>query len=258
MNSSHLRGASTGALAGCNVVVTREHRGELGRLLDAAGATVEHVPLIEIVDVDESQRRRLHDAIAGEPDWVIVTSVAGADRVAAAAHFPGVRLAAVGTATAERLALVVGRGVDLVPQRQIAASLVDSFVASVAGPQRVVIAQSDIAGEVLETGLAAAGHEVEVHTAYRTVVRSLDGEDRSRLDDADAVVFASGSAARSWADVLGAEALGRLPAIVVAIGPTTRAVAEQSGLKVTHEAAEHSLAGIIEALTEAWRTRAGR
>ncbi len=258
MSSTHPRGTPSGALAGCTVIVTREHVGELGRLLEAAGATVEHVPLIEIVDVDGSRQQRLDDAIAERPDWVIVTSAAGADRVAAAARFPGVRLAAVGTATAARLARVVGRGVDLVPERQIATSLVDAFAAFVDGPQRVVIAQSDLAGDTLETGIAAAGHEVVVHTAYHTVVRRPDAEDRVRLADADAVVFASGSAARSCADALGVEASGQLPSIVVAIGPTTRTVAEQSGLKVTHEAADHSLAGIIEELAEAWRDRVGR
>ncbi|MEP1126412.1 MAG: uroporphyrinogen-III synthase [Ilumatobacter sp.] len=258
MSPAPLRGTPSGALAGCTVVVTREHVGELGRLLEAAGATVEHVPLIEIVDVEGPRRQQLDEAIAERPDWVIVTSAAGADRVAAARRFPDVRLAAVGTATAERLARVAGRSVDLVPRRQIAASLVEAFAVSVDGPQSVVIAQSDIAGDVLATGLAAAGHDVDVHTAYRTVVRRPDDMDRMRLAESDAVVFASGSAARSWADALGDEAAGLLPDIVVAIGPTTRAVAEESGLKVTHEAAEHSLAGIIEELTEAWRDRVGR
>lgn len=247
----------TSPLAGCAVVVTREHRGELGRLLDAAGATVEHVPLIEVADVDESGQRLLDAAISERPDWVIVTSAAGADRVGAVAQCSSVRLAAVGTATADHLARVAGRSVDLVPERQIAESLVETFLALVDGPQRVVIAQSDIAGHVLEAGLVAAGHAVDVHVAYRTLVRNPDEADLIRLEAADAVVFASGSAARSWTDALGDDADRRLPGIVVAIGPTTRAVAEESGLKITHEAAEHSLAGIVEQLIEAWRGRVG-
>ena len=44
-------------------------------------------------------------------------------------------------------------------------------------------------------------------------------------------------------------------AIVVAIGPSTQSAAERSGLKVTDVAAEHSLAGIIDQLTAAWRLR---
>lgn len=245
-------------LVGCTVVVTREHRGELGRLLDAAGATVEHVPLIEIADVDTSSRVHLEAAIAEEPDWVIVTSGAGADRVGAVARHPTVRLAAVGTATARRLAAVAGRPVDVVPDRQIATSLVDAFADRVDGPQRILIAQADIAGDVLEAGLVAAGHTVDVHVAYRTLVRVPPVLDRERACAADAVVFASGSSARAWAEALGDDAGRRLPPVVVAIGPTTRAVAEESGLKVTHEAAEHSLAGIIDELTDAWRDRTGQ
>lgn len=242
-------------LTGCTVVITREQRGELGRLLDATGATVVHIPLIEIADVDRGRRDQLDAAIAGGPDWLIVTSAAGADRVGAVAENPAIRLAAVGTATAARLAEVAGRPVDLVPDRQIATSLVETFTDSVDAPQRVVIAQADIAGDALGIGLAAVGHTVDVHVAYRTLTRIPSGEERRRAAHADAVVFASGSAARGWADAFGDDAQRRLPAIVVAIGPSTRSVAERSGLKVTNIAAEHSLGGIIEELIAAWRNR---
>lgn len=245
-------------LAGCTVVVTREQRGELGRLLDAAGATVVHVPLIEVVDVDDVRRHALEAAIAAEPDWVIVTSAAGADRVGAVADHPSIRLAAVGTATASRLTAVAGRPVDLHPTRQLAASLVDEFVASVHRPARVVVAQGDLAADDLRAGLVAAGHRVDVHVAYRTSVRVPSPTERSQAAAADAVVFASGSAARSWVDAFGEESARSLPGIVVAIGPTTRAAAEKSGLKVTDQAAEHSLAGVVDELKQAWRNRGGR
>jgi uroporphyrinogen-III synthase len=245
-------------LAGCTVVVTREHRGELCRLLVAAGATVEHVPLIEVADVDEVHRVRLATAIADQPGWLIVTSAAGADRVSALAENPTIRLAAVGTATAARLAEVAGRPVDLVPERQIAASLVEVFLAHAYEPQHVVIAQGDLADQGIAADLTAAGHTVDVHVAYRTIVRVPPEHERRRAVAADAVVFASGSSAQAWAGALGEDADRLLPPIVVAIGPTTRAIAEESGLKITHEAAEHSLAGIIDELTGAWRNRAGQ
>ena len=245
------------ALAGCTVVVTREHRGELGRLLAAAGAVVEHVPLIEIAAVDAAQRDRLERAICDEPDWLVVTSAAGADRVGAVSRYPAIGLAAVGTATASRLAEVAERPVDVLPDRQIASSLIDAFVKRVEPAQRVVLAQADLAGDELARGLEAAGHSVDVHVAYRTLVRVPSDEDRRRVERADAVVFASGSSARAWADALGDDASAALPPIVAVIGPTTRAAAEKSGLKITNEAAEHSLAGIVEELVNAWRNRVG-
>ena len=39
-----------GPLAGCRVIVTREHPGELASLLEARGAKVVHVPLIQVVE----------------------------------------------------------------------------------------------------------------------------------------------------------------------------------------------------------------
>ena len=77
--------------------LTRPAPGALGDRLAALGATVVHVPLIEIADVPQvtATMARL-DAF----DWLVVTSVNGAVRVgpAAAAH-PSLRLAAVGPAT---------------------------------------------------------------------------------------------------------------------------------------------------------------
>lgn len=247
----------TDPLEGCTVVVTREHRGELGRLLDLAGATVVHVPLIEIVDVDRERRERLDAAIDGEPDWLIVTSAAGADRVGRVERYPRIRLAAVGTATAARLADIADRPVDLRPTRQIASSLVEAFVSVVDAPQRVLIAQGDLADDALARALVAAGHEVDVHVAYRTLTRFPSDDERTAAAGADGVVFASGSSARAWAAAFGDATREQLPSIVVAIGPSTTAAAAESGLKITHEAAEHSLAGIIDELTEAWRKRAG-
>ena len=64
------------------------------------------------------------------------------------------------------------------------------------------------------------------------------------LNDIDALVLASGSAATSWVAALGTEA----PPIVVVIGPTTAKVARELGLKVTAVATDHSLTGLVEAV----------
>lgn len=236
-------------LAGCTVVVTRERRGELGHLLDQRGATVLHVPLIRIDDADPVE---LEQAWGCDPDWLIVTSAAGAERVgAAAAVRPDVRLAAVGTATADRLAELARRPVDLVPTRQVADELATAFDARNERPQRVLVAQADRAPATLVERLVSAGHEVTPVVAYRTALRHPDPDELAAIAEADAVILASGSAARSWADTIGGRR-ALLPPLVVAIGPTTAAVASKSGLKVTHVAADHSLAGVVDELTNAW------
>lgn len=237
-------------LLGCTVVVTRERRGELGRLLDEAGARVVHVPLIEVVDGDLDG---LGTAWSTSPDWLIVTSPAGAERaVPGVLAHPATKLAAVGTATAGRIEELIGRSVDLVPERQLAGALVDRFVERNREPSRVLVAQADRAAPTLADGLRAAGHDVTVVTVYRTLTRALEPADLWRLAGADAVIFASGSAARAWTASLGDRALDALPSLAVAIGPTTAAEAVDAGLRVTHTAGDHSLVGVVDELIRAW------
>ena len=224
--------------------LTRPAPGTLGERLTTLGATVVHVPLIEIADVPAlaATLSRI-DAF----DWLIVTSVNGAVRVgpAAAAH-PSVRLAAVGPATAAALAEAAGRPVDLVPAVAQAEGLLAEFPPP---PARVLVAQADRARRVLADGLAAAGHAVESVAAYRTVVRTPDADEVERLRTVDAVVFASGSAAAGWAEALGTET----PPVVVAIGPVTADAARRLGLDVTHVAGSPDDDAIVDVLTRAVR-----
>lgn len=236
----------TRPLEGCRVLVTRERPGELADMLSARGATVLHVPLVA-TDEPRDGGAALRDALSGlsDYDWLIVTSAAGSERVGrAVAEVPGVRLAAVGTATARELESRAGRPVDLVPAVQRADALVATFVGREPTPQRVLIAQADIAAPTLAEGLRAAGHEVTVVTAYRTVDTDADRAAEEAVTGADAVLFASGSAVESWCRRFGTDS----PPVVVAIGPTTAATADRLGLKLSAVAADHSLDGLVAEL----------
>lgn len=234
------------------MLVTRERPGELAEMLTARGATVIHVPLVAVTDPGDGGAA-LRDALFDLHgfDWLVVSSAAGAERVgAAAAAVPGVRLAAVGTATARELESCAGRPVDLVPAVQRADALVAAFVEREPSPRRVLIAQADIAAPTLADGLRAAGHEVTVATAYRTVAPEVDRSAEVAVAGADALLFASGSAVESWCRRFGTAA----PPVVVAIGPTTAAVADRFGLKLSAVATDHSLDGLV---TELERVVAG-
>jgi uroporphyrinogen-III synthase len=219
-------------LTGKRVAVTRPDAGELGARLTALGATVVHVPLIEIAEPPDGGAA-LRQALGrlGAFDWLVVTSVNGARRAgpAAAAH-PSLRLAAVGPTTAAALSAVAGREVDLVPARALAEGLLAEFPRE---PARVLLAQADRARTVLADGLAAIGHAVESVTAYRTLVRTPSPDEVVRLRDVDLVVLASGSAAEGWVDAVGPVA----DVVVVAIGPVTANAATARGLRVDHVAA---------------------
>ena len=233
----------TDELTGCRVLVTRERPGDLARLLADHGADVVHVPLIEVLDVDDDTDLRRRLGQLDDFDWLVVTSVPGAERVArAAAAAPSVRLAVVGSATASTLARLSGRAVDVVPATQHSAALLDGLLVE-AGPvpQRILIAQADRAVRTLEHGLRAAGHDVTAVVAYRTALRPPPA---GALDGADALLLASGSAAEAWVTAVGVDT----PPIVVSIGPTTTALAQRLGLKVSSTAADHSLEGLVTEL----------
>jgi uroporphyrinogen-III synthase len=223
------------------VLVTRERPGALAERLAARGAEVVHVPLIAVTEPPDrgAALQRELDRL-DEYMWLVVTSSAGAERVgAAAAGQRTVRLAAVGTVTAQRLAMLAGRPVDLVPQRQLAAALADELIEQCPTPATILIAQADRADTALGEQLAAAGHAVTTVTPYSTV---LIEPDVAAIADADVLVLASGSAAEAWTAAVGV----RRPPIVVAIGPSTAAKALENGLKVDGVATDHSLEGLVD------------
>ena len=245
--------ASDRPLAGRRVVTTRDEPGRLDSLLAAAGADVVHVPLIEIVEADDGGAA-LSAAVASlsSAAWLVVTSKHGARRVAAAAaSHVGLKLAAVGSRTADELSAVAGRQVDLVPERQTAADLLAVFPAPESTDDRVVLAQADRADSALADGLAGLGYRVTAVTAYSTRLRSPTPAERAVAVASDAVAFASGSAATSWVDTIGTST----PPVVVAIGPTTQAVAAKIGLQVSHVAADHTVEGLVAAVTAALQAR---
>ena len=221
------------ALAGRTIVLTRPSPGTLADRLTNAGATVEHVPLIDIGppgDGGAALRAALADL--SDFDWLVVTSANGAaavgDAVAGAAHL---RLAAVGTATAAELESRCGRPVDLVPTEANSAGLLADFPAS---PRRVLVAQADRAGEELTAGLRAVGHDVVAVEAYATRLVPPDARRLEVLGGADVVVLASGSAVEAWASSAGRWRPGGVgrACLVVTIGRRTADVAARHGLAV--------------------------
>jgi len=212
-------------------------------MLAARGAVVVHMPLIRVIDpADDGRALRAELDRLDEYDWLIVTSAPGAERVAHdASQVRTVKLAAVGTATARVLAAGAGRPVDLVPDVQLAASLAAAFIRVATSPQRILLALADRAAGALADALRSAGHRVTDVVAYRTISQAPD---RAAIEQADAVLFASGSAVESWVAAVGPAC----PVVAVAIGPSTAAVAERLGLKLSGVATDHSLDGLVTEL----------
>jgi uroporphyrinogen-III synthase len=228
------------SLAGRRVVITRaaDQAESTAQLVASFGAIPVVIPLIEVVD-EPSGMAELSSLDLADIDWIAVTSPNGAQRVAplmiAATLTP--RLAAVGAATAAALPRC-----DLIADTQSAVGLLRVFPT---GPGRVVVVQAVDAAPTLARGLLDLDWEVVVIKAYRAVPITPSATIRLAALAADAVLIASGSAARAWVEVFGPGA----PPVVVAIGAQTAAAAESAGLKISAISADHSVYGMLVTLS---------
>lgn len=247
-----------GPLGGTSVVVTRaaSRSGGLAAALEAAGATVLQLPVVETGDPEDggaalaAAMRR-----AADFSWIVFTSANGVERALAALAdvraLGGVRLAAVGGATAAALAdrrLVA----DLVAEPATAEGLVAAMAASGAGASagRVLYPRAAGARPVLAEGLRAKGWEVEEVLAYRTlsVGTRLPASVLDAASRADAITFTSPSTVRAYLEA----AAGRpVPPLVACIGPVTADAARRAGLDVTVVADEHGVEGLVRAVLAA-------
>lgn len=230
-----------GPLAGRRVVTTREHRGALEVRLVELGAEVVHIPSIETVDLDVP-------ATVDPPAMVVVTSPNGARR-ALPWISPHTRLAAVGEATARLLGGLAGRPVDVVPDEQTASGLAAVLPAAPTdGARRLVVVRGDLAGSTVTEAARHLGWDAEEVTVYETRLRPPSADEVERAEGADAVLIASGSAARAWSAAIGSAA-GVWRAVV--IGPPSAAVAREIGFEVIAVADPHSVAGLVAATVAA-------
>ena len=204
------------------IVVTRqrERSAELVARLEALGHDVELLPLIAT------------EPLSDEPidvsayDWVIVTSVTGAQELARRIRGRIPRVAAIGQATAAAFG-----GADLVPR----VATQEGLLAELPRP----------AGKVLFAAAVGARRRVveELDADFLPLYRTRELAVHS-LPDADLFVLASASAAR---------ALGRLGSAVpvVSIGPETTRAARACELRVVAEAETHDLEGLVAAVEAA-------
>jgi uroporphyrinogen-III synthase len=233
-----------GPLAGRRVVVTRapDQADELADLLRERGALPVLVPLVQIVEVAD-EVTRLQELRPAEFDWLVVTSSNGAlsySRVHATAP---AQVAAVGTATAAALA-EHGLTATLVPAVQRAEGLVSEFPDAPDAGGDVLLVQAVDAEPTMADGLSTRNWRVIVVTPYRAVAARPTADELLAALAADAVLFASGSAASSWVKIFGRS----VPPLVVAIGPRTAAATRGFGLKVDLVATDHSVKGLVDAL----------
>ncbi|MDH5671663.1 MAG: uroporphyrinogen-III C-methyltransferase [Myxococcales bacterium] len=233
------------------------------RALRDAGAEPLCVPAIAIEPAPDTAA--LSDAVAraAEHDWIAFTS---ANAVAAffdelersqrdARSLGGVGLAAIGKATAQALR---DRGLrpDLTPQAQRGEGLAAALIAAHGGTLegvRVLLPRAERAREALAEALVAAGAQLFVVAAYRTV--AADADDLAQLrtlieaGELDVVTFTSGSTVEHTLAALGPAGPQLLAKITLAsIGEVTTEAATRLGLSIDITAEDTSAEGLVAAL----------
>ncbi|WP_242347036.1 uroporphyrinogen-III synthase [Anaeromyxobacter terrae] len=242
------------------VVVTRGKGGEdaLSARLRALGAEVREVPSIAFAD--PADPGPLDGALRALDrfEWAVFTSATAVDRTVArllalgleVAALARLRLAAVGPATAERLARAV-REPDLVPGEAKGDALARALAPHVRG-RRVLFPRPAEGRPETVAGLLAAGAELTAVEAYRTVPAPAEAiaplGDWLARGEIDAVAFASPSAVRAVVSALGERAALLRDVLLAAIGPTTAEALREHGLAPGAEPERYTGADLAEAV----------
>jgi uroporphyrinogen-III synthase len=235
-------------------MVTRaaEHSRELIDLLEGRGASVEVVPLIHIgPPPDEAALQAAVDA-ADDFAWIVFASVNGVEAFARRRRRAlGVNphIAAVGPATSDAVASLLGRPPHVVPARFVAEAVADAMIDVASPGSSVLVVQAQDARPVLVARLRAARFDTTAVVAYSTVARAPSDIEQI-VARVNVITLASASAVRSLVASLGGDRAastlrGRL---LACIGPVTETEARRSGLHVELTPERSTVDGLVEAL----------
>ncbi|MFH1923458.1 MAG: uroporphyrinogen-III C-methyltransferase [Planctomycetota bacterium] len=247
---------TTRPLFGIRVMITRPRRqaGVLWDRLSELGAQVDVQPAIRISGPDDWGPV---DAALGQLDrydWLVFSSVNGVnyllDRLLEGKgdlrRLGGLKLAAIGSATAEELARYRLRA-DVVPEQYRAESLAAALVAEAPG-RNFLLARASRGRDLLAREIKAAGGSVDQVVVYSS-------ED---VDEADPDVAAALSAGRiDWITVTSsaiADSLVRLfgddlgRAKLASISPITSETLRKAGHEPAVEAAEYTMEGLVDVM----------
>ena len=247
-------------LLGKRIVVTRTRKqaGILSNKLRVLGAHVIELPTIRIEP--PTNLREFAELVqdAHVYDWIVFTSANGVEAFFDiffklyddAREIGGVRIAAIGPATAQRVK-DFHLHVNLQPEDFVAEGVVREFKkqGSIEN-ERMLVVRAEKARDVLPKELSAAGAIVDEAFAYQTVPETRDATGARRQlaeGGADLITFTSSSTVENFL------ALG-LPwpkkMRVASIGPITSKTVRDHGLNVDVEARRHDIDGLVKAIRE--------
>jgi len=248
----------TQPLFGKRIVVTRtrSQAGALSEELRALGAETYELPTVRIEPPADLLEFGQLVQDCHTYDWLVFTSVNGVNAFFTlffkiyddTREIGGVRIAAVGPATAARLR-EFHLHIDLEPEQFVAEAVIKAFQKDhTVENEKILIIRPEKARDVLSKELAKMGAIVDEAVAYRTVPETdAVGIARFREEGADLVTFASSSAVENFMAL-------KLPLLAglrtASIGPVTSQTMRELGLPVDIEAKRHDIPGLAAAIRD--------
>jgi uroporphyrinogen III methyltransferase/synthase len=247
-------------LFGKTIIITRarEQSESFTQLLMEKGAEPYSFPVIQTIPPEDWGPLDSALSKLEKYDGLIFTSVNGVnfflqrlkERNKDIRELKGIRIFSIGPKTAQAVR-DLGIRVDVVPEKFVAESLLESLGKEGVKGKRYLLARAQVAREILPHTLKDLGAEIDVAPAYQTILPiTLKDDIHKKITDGsiDAITFTSSSTVKNFLEIIGDDLKPLLNKITIAcIGPVTAKTAESLGLKVDIIPEEYT----IEALTQA-------
>ncbi|MCL1910861.1 MAG: uroporphyrinogen-III C-methyltransferase [Leptospirales bacterium] len=244
-------------LFGKKIVVTRSRSqaSVMSAKLAGLGAHVMEFPVIEIKKTDDAPLLKAIDKL-DTYDWLVFTSqnavsiffdslfASGRD----ARALGKTKIAVTGRATAESL-YAYGLRPDVVPQKFVAESLLESMLPLVKAGERVLLPCAEDARTVLADGLKNSGVETDrIHIYSSDMPAGIDSGKSDFIKNADCVTFASSLTAKNFFSII-----PEISGMCASIGPVTTDTLARLGHKPAIEADRFTIDGLVEKIVEYYR-----
>ena len=252
-------------LYGLRVMITRpaDQAEPLYASLRDLGAEVLPYPTIATSDfIDLTSWNKFEDILADDSGnkWIVFTSENGVryflgryiSRFGDIRKLSGFKIAAIGAGTAQAL-----DGYNLKPDFVPAKATIDSFITEFKDEidltkASIIRIKGNLADNRIEEGLKSIARAILPVEVYTTYVPQWPGNMRERLFKypPDIIVFTSASTVNGFCDVLNPEEIQKLTshAKTLSMGPSTTRAMKSSGLAISYEAEEHTIAGVVSCL----------
>jgi len=255
-------------LFGKTIVVTRA-REQASGLVDSLineGAEPIEFPTIRISEPRDNYSS-LDAAIASLStfEWIVFTSVNAVNAVIKrlkisgrdARAFAGLKIAAVGPATAQALA-AYGLSADFLPTKFVGHEVATEFPGDQTG-QRILIPRAKEGNDELPEKLTERGAIVTLATAYETEIDTAMAPlvlEKLQVGEVDVVTFTSSSTVKNFHLALGPDIAAMNKVLIACIGPSTAQTARELFSREPDIIAQqqHTVPGLVEALKEYFRS----